>query len=125
MLEAPRAVISDPVFVGTGTHRRAQEGPHVVDGILEAAGLLNRGAAAQVDESAGQRGGTTPPAGALQDHNLSTGPRRLDGRRNAGDAVTGDHHIGFGIPVCDVASINGRDGHIAASASEPDQSWPQ
>ena len=127
MLEAARAVVGDSVLVGARPHRRAQKGPHVVDGILEAASFLDRRAAAEIDESAGQRRGAAPAAGALQHHHLGAGPCGLDRRRRAGDAVAGDHHVGLDVPVCDVASVDGGDrrGHIAASGWLPDQSWPQ
>ena len=122
MLEAAGAVVGDSVDIGARAHRRTQEGAHVVDGIFEAAGLLNGGATAEIDESAGQRRRPAPTAGALQHHHLGTRPCGLDRRRHTGDAVPGDHHVGLDIPAGDIACVEGHDGHMAASGSAPDQS---
>ena len=51
-----------------------QEGRHVVDGIVEAAGTLQSGAAAEVDESARHRRRPAPAAGAFEDEHVGTGP---------------------------------------------------
>jgi len=54
------------------SHRRVQEGRHVVDGIVEAAGPLECGAAAEIDEAARQRRSAAPAAGALEDEDIGT-----------------------------------------------------
>ena len=59
-VDTARAVVGDAVLVGARAHRRVEEGRHVVDGIVEAAGLLEWGAAAEVDEAARHRRRPTP-----------------------------------------------------------------
>ena len=40
MIDASRAVVADPVRIGARSHRHIEERGHIVDGIVEPAGLL-------------------------------------------------------------------------------------
>jgi hypothetical protein len=96
---------------------------HVVNGILEAAGVLEPGAATEVDESTRHGRGPAPAAGALEDENVGTGSGGLDGGGGARDAVSGDHNVGFVVPVRDLVGQRGihvrvdRQGCIATGSS--------
>ena len=98
VLDAARAVVGDALLVGARPHRRVQERRHVVDGIVEAAGTLESGAATEIDESARHRGGAAPPAGAFQDEHVDTGTGCLHCGSGARDAVSGDDDVGFVSP---------------------------
>ena len=124
--DAVLAVVGDAFLVGTRTHGRVQERGHVLDGIGEAASLLDRGAAAQVDEAAGHRGRPAPGSGAFEHQHVGTVVRRLDRRRGAGDAVAGDHHVGLVVPGRDRRHRNGRHRHgFMALGRSLTHSWPQ
>ncbi len=107
-----------------------QECRHVVDGIVEAAGTLESGAAAEVDESARHRGRAAPPARAFQDEHVGTGTGGLDRGSGARDPVPGDDDVGVVVPVrypvsryrVDVSAC--RHGRIATGRS-PVHWWPQ
>ena len=78
MRDAARAVVGDPVLVGARPHGDVEECRHVVDGIVEAAGLLQSGAPAEVDEPARHRGGPAPATGSLEHQDVGTGRRGLN-----------------------------------------------
>ena len=128
--DAARAVVGDSVRIGTRAHRHVEERGHVVDGIVEATGLLQRCAAAEVDESAGHGGRATPGAGPFEHQDVGAGARRLDRRGRTGDAVAGDHDIGLVIPARrssrgdGVTSVFTAQGRMAAGRS-PTHWWPQ
>ena len=90
----------------------------------------SRGAATEVDEAARHRGRATPAAGALEDEDVGTCRGGLDRGGGARDAVSGDHDVGFVIPVRDLISRRGmhvcvhRHGRIATGSS-PVHWWPQ
>ena len=65
---------------------------------VEATSLLQRCAAAEVDEAAGHRRRAAPGAGALEHQDVGAGAGGLDRRRRTGDAVTGDHDVGLVVP---------------------------
>ena len=130
MLDAAGAVVGDPVLVGARAHRRVEERRHVVHRIVEAAGLLQRRSAAEVDETARHGRRTTPGAGALEDQHIGTGPGGFNSRGGAGDAVACDHNVGFLVPGADRRGGHGCDvmlgghGRIAAGRSLT-HAWPQ
>jgi len=130
VVDAARAVVGDPVLVGARPHGDVEECRHVVDGIVEAAGLLQSGAPAEVDEPARHRGGPAPATGSLEHEDVGTGRRGLNRGGGARDPVPGDHDIGFEIPVRDLISRRGahvcayRHGRIATGSS-PVHWWPQ
>ncbi len=101
MGDAAGAVVGDPVLVGARPHRDIEERRHVIDGIGEAASLLQRGAAAEVDEAAGHRGRAAPGPGAFHDQNVCAGAGCFDRRSGAGDAVPGDDDVGLVVPRAD------------------------
>ena len=96
--DAAGAVVGDPVLVGAGPHRHVEERRHVVDGIGEATGLLQRRAAAEVDEAAGHRRRAAPGSGAFEDQDVGAGAGCFDRRGRAGDAVAGDDDVGLVVP---------------------------
>ena len=130
VLDAARTIVGDAVLVGAWAHRDVQECRHVVDGIVEATGLLQPGAAAEVDEPAGHRRRAAPASGALDDQDVGTRLGGLDRRGGARDAVTRDDDVGFVVPVLDLLGRGGVDvrvhryGRIAAGRSLTHW-WPQ
>ena len=62
------------------------------------------GAAAEVDEAARHRRSAAPAAGALEDEDIGTCRGGFDCGGGARDAVSGDHDVGFVIPVRDLIS---------------------
>ena len=130
VVDATRAVIGDAVSVGARPHGDVEECRHVVDGIVEAACLLQAGAAAEVDEPARHRGGPAPAAGSLEHEDVSAGCGGLDRRGGTRDPVTGDDDVGSVVPVrypvsrCRVDVSACRHGRIATGRS-PVHWWPQ
>jgi hypothetical protein len=104
VFDAASAVIANSVLIGTRPHRHIQERRHVVDGIIEAASLLQSCAAAEVDEPARRRGRATPAAGAFDDEHVGTCSGGLDRRARTRYAVPRDDNVGFVIPVLDLVS---------------------
>jgi len=130
VVDAARAVVGDAVLVCARPHGDVEECRHVVDGIVEAACLLQSGAAAEVDEPARHRGGPTPAAGSLEYEDVSAGGGGLDRRGGTRDPVPGDDDVGFVVPVsypvsrCRVDVSPCRHGRIATGRS-PVHWWPQ
>ncbi len=123
MSDAACAVIGDPLLVGARPHRDVEEGRHVVHGIAETAGLLERGAATEIDEPAGHRSCPTPGPGAFDDQDVGAGVGRFDRCGGTRDSVPGDDDVGLVVPRahrggrdrCDVKV--GAHGCIAAGIS--------
>jgi hypothetical protein len=130
VLDASLAVVGDALLVGARPHRRVQERRHIVDGIVEAAGTLESGAAPEVDESARHRGRPAPAAGAFQDDHVGTRCGGLDRGGRARNAVSGDDYVGFVVPVRDLLSRRRVHGCVdlhgcIATGSSPVHWWPQ
>ena len=96
--DAARAVVGDPVLVGARPHRDVEECRHVVDGIVKTAGLLQSGAAAEVDEPACHGRRPAPAAGSLEHQHVGARCGGFDRRRGTGDPVSGDDDVGFVVP---------------------------
>ncbi len=109
MVDASSAIVADAVRVGARPHRHVEERGHVLDGIIETTGLLDSGAATEVDESARHRGRAAPSSGALEHEDVGAGRGGLDRRGRTGDAVPRDHDIGFEIPTLDLLERLGVD----------------
>ena len=130
VVDAAGAVVGDPVLVGARTHGDVEECRHVLDGIVETAGLLQRRAAAEVNEPACHGRSPAPAAGSLQHQDVGAGGGGLDGRGRTGDPVSGDDDVGFVVPVrypvrrnrVDVGA--GRHGRNTTGSS-PVHWWPQ
>ena len=110
VVDAAVGVRMDLVGVGVGAARREQEALHVLGRVGVAARLLDRGAAAEVDEPARHRGRAATHGRGLQHQHVGAGLRRLDGGAGAGAPEPDHHDIGLVVPRRDGARID-RFGH--------------
>jgi hypothetical protein len=110
VLDAALAVESDLGLIGgvaTGCH---QVGEHVVRAVLEAAGVLERGSAAEVDHAAGDGGGSAPCRGPLEHHDLRTRGRGIDRGRSARGPQAHDEHVALAVEAVNLrVAANPRD----------------
>lgn len=104
-VEVPDAVLA----VGTNLRRvdarttgGGQECLHVLGGVLVPAGLLNGGAAAEVDDAARHRRGAPAHRCRLEHGHVDSGGSRLDGRAGTGAAEADDDHVRVEVPSVDV-----------------------
>ena len=100
--QALLAVAGDLGLVGIRAAGRHHVAVHVVEAVLEAAGRLDRRAAAEVHDALGQRGGPARASGPLGHEHLRPGLGRAEGRRRPGGTETDDDHVGRVVPVCDL-----------------------
>ena len=73
---------------------------------VEPAGLLKRGAAAEVDEAAGHGGRAAPAANAFEHEDVGTQRGSLGGRGYTGHAVADDHDVGLVAPGANVRAAS-------------------
>lgn len=95
--DAVLAVAGDLVRVGAGTEGGGQERSHGRGVVVEAAGPLDRCAAAEIDLAARQSGCATRTAHPIQHQHLRSGHRRLECRRRSSASVTDHQHIGLEV----------------------------
>ena len=117
-------MVDEPVVVGDGTLAVGahlvgvrigaaggeQEPLHVLGRVVVPEGLLDRCAAAEVDEAPGERGRPAGAPGAFECHDACAGLARSDGRAGAGDAESHDGDVGVEIPDVDLGRVEGCDG---------------
>ncbi len=115
MLDTALAEETDLGLVGAGTAGGEQVLAHFFRRVLEAAGLLDRRAAAEVDLSRGQGGGAAAAAGALEEEHLRSRRVRLDGRTRSGSAEADDDDVRLAVPARHVRRTTHRGGfaHVA------------
>src|SRR5262249_35021646 len=87
----------DLVTVGLG-RRRGQIGGERIDAVVEAAGLLHRGAAAEIEHPRRGHGRAGAAAAALQHQNFAARFARLDRGADPGDAIAADDDVGLAGP---------------------------
>ena len=103
--QALLAVAGDLGLVRIGPAGRHHVAVHVVEGVLEATGRLNRRPATEVDDALGQ--GRSPPgtAGPLGHQDLGPGRSRAERRRRPGRAEAHDDYIDRIVPVGDLTGV--------------------
>ena len=106
VLETSLGIGSHLGLVWLGSAGLHQVGDHVLDGILEPAGVLHRGPSTEVDDPLSQRGGTARSGGALEGHHL--GPCLSRGMRRARPRCAETHDEDVGVRRCwsDVGDVD-------------------
>ena len=107
VVDAALAVGADLVVLWFLRHRN-EVLVHLRRGIWVAGGLLNRGAATEVEVPAGHRGGPAGGRRALQHQHARARRRSAHGSASARDAETDNHHVDIVRPFLDIACVHGR-----------------
>ena len=100
--QALLAVAGDLGLVGIRAAGRHHVAVHVVEGVLEPAGRLDRRAPAEVDDALGQRGGSPGATGPLGHEHPGPGRGGAEGRGRPGRAEPDDDHVGRVVPARDL-----------------------
>ncbi len=108
VLDRAIAIGVDAVVVGPGPECGVEEGRHVLGRILEPAGVLQRCATAEVDQTAGLGRRPAGSCAPLNGQHVRTGLPRRHHCRGAGDAEAGDHDVGR-LVEADLAGLECRD----------------
>ena len=105
MLDAALAVGANLVVFRFAGHRD-EVFVHLLGAVFVPSRLLNGGAAAQIEVTAGQRGGASGDRGAFEHQHPRPRGGRTNGRAAAPDAESHHHHIGLIGPLGDAGGVD-------------------
>ena len=103
MVDAALAVEANLRLVRARAAARHQVLEHLLGRVLEAALLLERRPAAEVEDAPRERGRAAPRARPLEGENLGARRARLERGRRAGRALADDEHLALVLEARDLA----------------------